>query len=359
MTHRLGRFLSADPFVQFPSHTQSFNRYAYVLNNPLRYTDPSGHFVFSFGAAIWIAAKGAVEWYIAAAVFGAAGFADALLQGASINDALTAGVFSGVSGAAFSAIAANPGWFGGDRFLQAAAFGTVGGITSTLRGGKFGHGFLAAGLGAAVSATGLTDGLDAFGRTMTAAILGGTVSEITGGKFANGAAYAAFASLVSSAVRAVGDAQSGTGEQGNTESEYYEGDNETILGYSEQVLDELSDQGINTDMYSTDQVTKWATGRPCGNDICDIRTFDSLKVAKANIGDGRGMLNAYYYDKRIIMYKGAFSRVISAVRLDFGWTQVKYSGYTAGLWTAGHEYGHYLGYGELRANAYGRGVVGF
>ena len=193
---RLGRFLSADPFVQFPSHTQSFNRYAYVLNNPLRYTDPSGHFVFSFGAAIWIAAKGAVEWYIAAAVFGAAGFADALLQGASINDALTAGVFSGVSGAAFSAIAANPGWFGGDRFLQAAAFGTVGGITSTLRGGKFGHGFLAAGLGAAVSATGLTDGLDAFGRTMTAAILGGTVSEITGGKFANGAAYAAFASIV-------------------------------------------------------------------------------------------------------------------------------------------------------------------
>jgi hypothetical protein len=28
--------------VQFPSHSQSFNRYSYVLNNPLTHTDPSG-----------------------------------------------------------------------------------------------------------------------------------------------------------------------------------------------------------------------------------------------------------------------------------------------------------------------------
>ena len=38
----LGRFLSADPFVQAPETTQSFNRYSYVFNNPLSYTDPSG-----------------------------------------------------------------------------------------------------------------------------------------------------------------------------------------------------------------------------------------------------------------------------------------------------------------------------
>ena len=38
----LGRMLSADPFVQFPADTQSFNRYAYVHNNPLSFTDPSG-----------------------------------------------------------------------------------------------------------------------------------------------------------------------------------------------------------------------------------------------------------------------------------------------------------------------------
>jgi len=38
----LGRFLSPDPFVQAPDMSQNFNRYSYVLNNPLKYTDPSG-----------------------------------------------------------------------------------------------------------------------------------------------------------------------------------------------------------------------------------------------------------------------------------------------------------------------------
>ncbi|RKG77962.1 RHS repeat-associated core domain-containing protein [Corallococcus terminator] len=39
---RLGRFLSPDPVLADPTGSQSFNAYAYVLNNPLRYTDPSG-----------------------------------------------------------------------------------------------------------------------------------------------------------------------------------------------------------------------------------------------------------------------------------------------------------------------------
>ncbi|MET0594443.1 MAG: RHS repeat-associated core domain-containing protein [Polyangiaceae bacterium] len=42
----IGRFLSADPFVQSPDNLQSFNRYAYVFNNPLSSTDPSGYFSF-------------------------------------------------------------------------------------------------------------------------------------------------------------------------------------------------------------------------------------------------------------------------------------------------------------------------
>ena len=41
----IGRFLQADPFVQFPNLTQSHNRYSYVLNNPLTYNDPSGYFL--------------------------------------------------------------------------------------------------------------------------------------------------------------------------------------------------------------------------------------------------------------------------------------------------------------------------
>ena len=38
----LGRFLSADVWVQFPGILQSFNRYSYVDNNPLTRGDPSG-----------------------------------------------------------------------------------------------------------------------------------------------------------------------------------------------------------------------------------------------------------------------------------------------------------------------------
>jgi RHS repeat-associated protein len=37
-----GRFLSPDPTIPDPAFTQSYNRYSYVNNNPLSFTDPSG-----------------------------------------------------------------------------------------------------------------------------------------------------------------------------------------------------------------------------------------------------------------------------------------------------------------------------
>ena len=38
----IGRFISPDVYVQFTGSSQSLNRYSYVLNNPLRYIDPTG-----------------------------------------------------------------------------------------------------------------------------------------------------------------------------------------------------------------------------------------------------------------------------------------------------------------------------
>jgi RHS repeat-associated protein len=38
----LGRFLSPDPHIPDPSNAQSYNRYSYVLNNPLTRIDPTG-----------------------------------------------------------------------------------------------------------------------------------------------------------------------------------------------------------------------------------------------------------------------------------------------------------------------------
>ncbi len=41
----IGRFISADPHVQDARDIQALNRYSYVQNNPLSYTDPTGYFL--------------------------------------------------------------------------------------------------------------------------------------------------------------------------------------------------------------------------------------------------------------------------------------------------------------------------
>jgi len=52
----LGRFLSPDPSVQFVADLQSYNRYTYAANNPLRYTDPTGYSWYSFltSTSFWV-----------------------------------------------------------------------------------------------------------------------------------------------------------------------------------------------------------------------------------------------------------------------------------------------------------------
>ena len=39
----VGKFMSADPFIQSSTDTQSYNRYSYVRNNPVNLIDPSGY----------------------------------------------------------------------------------------------------------------------------------------------------------------------------------------------------------------------------------------------------------------------------------------------------------------------------
>ncbi len=59
----LGRFISADTMVPSPGNPQDFNRYTYTRNNPVLYTDPSGHFInlaFALAGAVSGAVIGAV-----------------------------------------------------------------------------------------------------------------------------------------------------------------------------------------------------------------------------------------------------------------------------------------------------------
>jgi len=41
----VGRFVSADTMIPQSQGTQAYDRYAYTNNNPVKYTDPSGHFI--------------------------------------------------------------------------------------------------------------------------------------------------------------------------------------------------------------------------------------------------------------------------------------------------------------------------
>lgn len=219
MGHRLydpltGRMLSADPIVQEPFNLQNLNRYSYVLNNPLSYTDPTG---LSFVRKYWrqivqiaatIVTGGISNVFLAMAANFAVGTAvTGSLRGGLIA-AFSAAVFHGIGGHFAEVAAANrkavEGFTGVlGTGLKAAQFATqigahamAGGVISVMQGGKFGHGFISAGATKAASPwiNSIGDGARAMApaRVATAALVGGTVSAATGGKFANGAVTAAF-----------------------------------------------------------------------------------------------------------------------------------------------------------------------
>lgn len=54
----VARFLSVDPFLQDPYNGQNYSRYAYVLNNPTNFTDPTGFSCASEGAYKGCAGQG-------------------------------------------------------------------------------------------------------------------------------------------------------------------------------------------------------------------------------------------------------------------------------------------------------------
>jgi hypothetical protein len=61
----LHRFISADPNVQFPLSSQGYNRYAYVNNNPLSETDPTGYFAGGLlGTAEQLDITRSIRWWL-------------------------------------------------------------------------------------------------------------------------------------------------------------------------------------------------------------------------------------------------------------------------------------------------------
>ncbi len=167
----LGRMLSPDNYVQSPTSTQSYNRYSYVLNNPLKYTDPTGEFWhIVIGAAVGGIINLAVKAYqgkidswqdglvafgigaVAGAVGAATGGAAFAAAGGAAGGAggFGAGAVSGMTGSAFSTAIENVGnaaYFGdpimsADQYLTSVALGGVlGGTTNGIIAARNGRGF--------------------------------------------------------------------------------------------------------------------------------------------------------------------------------------------------------------------------
>jgi len=183
----LGRFVTADPFLQDPGNLQSYNRYSYVLNNPLMYVDPSGYFslkkVFK---AVAIAA-------IAYVTYGAV--SSAMLSSAATTTAGAMGVANtGLAIATFETVT-----------LTAAGSALAGAASGFVAGMLAGGGDLKAGFYGAVGGA-LTGGISGFygsqypvERVAANAFAGGIQSRLQGGSFAEGARsgfkFSAFAYL--------------------------------------------------------------------------------------------------------------------------------------------------------------------
>jgi len=187
---RLGRFMQADPIIDGVTDTQGYNRYSYVHNNPLNATDPSGFSSWnSFRDNLLKPVIQAIVTAYCTPCGAALAAATAVYYGGNFADAAIAAFTTAVMANMGKEFAAN-----GFGATEALAFGVAGGIASSLRGGKFGHGFVSAYAGAAVNASGILEGANQVEQFGANVVIAGTISEATGGKFANGAAYAAFMS---------------------------------------------------------------------------------------------------------------------------------------------------------------------
>jgi RHS repeat-associated protein len=186
----LGRFTSADPYIQDAQNLQSLNRYSYVQNNPTSSIDPSGYFslggllsgignaISSVGKAIVNAASAVGTFVgnnaetigIVAAIVVVSvvtyGAADELILGA-LSDAAAASTLGGLGAAVVAG---------------AAAGAVAGGLSSALLGGGFS--WQAVGMGALTGA--VSGGIGSFaagagpvGRIGLAALSGGVTSWLT------------------------------------------------------------------------------------------------------------------------------------------------------------------------------------
>lgn len=162
----LGRFTQADTIVPSANTSQALNRYAYVKNNPLKFSDPSGHGWFS---KAWKKIKGYIGTIITVALYPALGPLAAII-GSAVGALVNGGTWKSfaigaaigiVAGGIADAIGGLPIMCGVENaigstamnFVAGALTGAVSGaISSTVYGGNWGKNMLEGAKGGAIGA---------------------------------------------------------------------------------------------------------------------------------------------------------------------------------------------------------------
>jgi RHS repeat-associated protein len=232
----LGRMTSADPTVPDPLNAQAWNRYSYVGNDPLTFTDPSGfswlsnffHDISTFFRSIFAnpivraivqiaiaAILSALNPGLAGAVLAAAASAAIVtgLSGGKLADILKAAVIAGATAFAFAEIGTLTGFHGvplsqinasniSNFAANIAGHAAIGCLSAVASGGKCEAGAISAAAGAASAPLVLEAFPDASTNTVqrlegsaVSGVVGGLASLAGGGKFEDGAVTAAFGYL--------------------------------------------------------------------------------------------------------------------------------------------------------------------
>ena len=165
-------FLSCDPYVQDPGNWLNHNPYTYCLNNPLKYTDPSGEFIH-------LLAGGFLNWAANGFKFNLEGL------GYFGVGAFSAGIFSGLAGGIANTFVENGSFWGGFAsnigsmsnmpWKSIAGFGRG---FATFGGAGLGGGFLTGFGNSLVGGNGLGS---SFASGLKSGIIGGAVSGVLGG----------------------------------------------------------------------------------------------------------------------------------------------------------------------------------
>jgi RHS repeat-associated protein len=151
---QIGRMLSPDNYIQSAGSSQSYNRYSYVWNNPMKFTDPSGDLVF-----VPILAGMAYGALIGAGISSAVYTSTTLITGQewswnSFGKSMAFGALGGALGGGLGSIGAQLG-IGQNiaynvlsnvtsQYATTLAFGgdiTAGGFAGMVAGGFIGAGF--------------------------------------------------------------------------------------------------------------------------------------------------------------------------------------------------------------------------